>query len=237
MVPRGRQVQRPAARGPDRGGGARRPDAAAGRARRAIATSTTPDTAEVPETAAVNIRNRCYTIAVEVDVDSEDAGGVLFSHGARFGGHALYVKDGKLKYAYNFVGDQRADRRVDRRDPARPASSLGASFEREGDAMPATARSRSSSTTRRSARGRIMTQPGNFSLVGEGLNVGGPGRAGDVGLSRDESIRFTGGTIKRGDHRRLRRPIRRPRDGGARDDEARVIVAIGPGSPAMLMLA
>ena len=65
-----------------------------------------PDTAEVPETAAVNIRNRSYTIAVEVEIESEDAAGVLFSHGARFGGHALYVKDRKLKYVYNFVGDK-----------------------------------------------------------------------------------------------------------------------------------
>lgn len=31
---------------------------------------------------------------------------MLFSHGARFGGHALYVKDGKLKYVYNFVGSK-----------------------------------------------------------------------------------------------------------------------------------
>ena len=31
--------------------------------------------------------------------------GVLFSQGARFGGHALYLKDGKLKYVYNWVGE------------------------------------------------------------------------------------------------------------------------------------
>ena len=47
-----------------------------------------PDAAEVPETAAVNIRNRSYSIAVEVEIESADASGVLFSHGARFGGHA-----------------------------------------------------------------------------------------------------------------------------------------------------
>jgi arylsulfatase len=63
-----------------------------------------PGAAEVPETAAANIRNRSYSIAVEVDIESEDPAGVLFSHGARFGGHALYVKDRKLKYVYNFVG-------------------------------------------------------------------------------------------------------------------------------------
>ena len=63
-----------------------------------------PGRAEVPEAAAVNIRNRSYTIAAEVDVQTPEAGGVLFSHGARFGGHSLYIKDRKLKYAYNFVG-------------------------------------------------------------------------------------------------------------------------------------
>jgi arylsulfatase len=29
---------------------------------------------------------------------------VLFSHGARFGGHALYLEDGRLKYVYSWVG-------------------------------------------------------------------------------------------------------------------------------------
>ena len=37
-------------------------------------------------------------------IDTEEAGGVLFAQGSRFGGHALYIKDGKLKYVYNFVG-------------------------------------------------------------------------------------------------------------------------------------
>ena len=32
-------------------------------------------------------------------------GHIPFAHGARFGGHALYVKDGTLKYCYNFVGE------------------------------------------------------------------------------------------------------------------------------------
>jgi hypothetical protein len=31
-------------------------------------------------------------------------GGVLFAHGARFGSHALYVKDNRLHYVYDFVG-------------------------------------------------------------------------------------------------------------------------------------
>src|SRR5262249_11835524 len=59
-----------------------------------------PDCAEVPEAAAVNVRNRSYTIAAEVDIQTPEASGVLFSHGARFGGHSLYIKDRTLKYAY-----------------------------------------------------------------------------------------------------------------------------------------
>ena len=37
-------------------------------------------------------------------IDSPDAAGVLLAQGSRFGGHALYIKDGKLKYVYNWVG-------------------------------------------------------------------------------------------------------------------------------------
>jgi hypothetical protein len=33
-----------------------------------------------------------------------DTQGVVFAQGSRFGGHALFVKDGTLTYAYNFIG-------------------------------------------------------------------------------------------------------------------------------------
>ena len=45
--------------------------------------------------------------------------------------------------------------------------------------------------------GRIMTQPGNFSLVGEGLNVGkDPGEAVTSDYPGERPYAFTGGTIK-----------------------------------------
>ena len=84
-----------------------------------------PGSAEVPESVAPNIRNRSYTIAVEVTIDTADAGGVLFAHGARFGGHALYIKDGKLKYVYNFVGDTEQIVESDRAGADRPRGPLG----------------------------------------------------------------------------------------------------------------
>ena len=41
----------------------------------------------------MNVRNRSRTIGALVDIPAPGAQGVLFAHGSRFGGHALYVKD------------------------------------------------------------------------------------------------------------------------------------------------
>jgi arylsulfatase len=157
-----------------------------------------PHAAEVPEAAAVNIRNRSYSIAVEAHIDdADDASGVLFSHGARFGGHALYVKDGKLKYVYNFVGSNEqiveSTNGISEGDVV-----LGASFVREGDSMPATGTLSLYVNDEKVGEGRIMTQPGNFSLVGEGLNVGrDPAEPVTDDYDGATPYRFTGGTIKR----------------------------------------
>ena len=155
-----------------------------------------PGVAEVPETAAVNIRNRSYAIAVETTVESEDASGVLFSHGARFGGHSLYIKDRKLKYVYNFVG---SNEQIVESTKEIPTGNVifGASFEKEGDSMPTTGTLSLFIDDEKVGEGKIMTQPGNFSLVGEGLNVG---KDGGEPVTSDYSgshpYAFTGGTIK-----------------------------------------
>ena len=155
-----------------------------------------PDAAEVPESAAVNIRNRSYSIAVEVDVEDADASGVLFSHGARFGGHALYVKDRKLKYVYNFVG---SNEQIVGSTTDIPTGKVlfGASFVREGKSMPTTGTLSLFIDDELVGEGRIMTQPGNFSLVGEGLNVGkDPAEPITDDYAGVSPFAFTGGTIK-----------------------------------------
>ena len=150
----------------------------------------------MPETAAVNIRNRSYSIAVEVEIESADAAGVLFSHGARFGGHSLYVRDRKLKYVYNFVGDKEQLVESTKEIPT-GAVILGASFVREGDSMPTTGTLSLFIDDEKVGEGQIMTQPGNFSLVGEGLNVGkDPGEPITDDYSGTSPYAFTGGTIK-----------------------------------------
>ena len=67
---------------------ARRPQAE----RRATRYVYYPDTAEVPESAAVNVRGRSSASLAEVELTSADAEGVIFAHGSRFGGHALFLQ-------------------------------------------------------------------------------------------------------------------------------------------------
>jgi arylsulfatase A-like enzyme len=155
-----------------------------------------PDCAEVPEAAAVNIRNRSYAIAAEVDIQTPEAGGVLFAHGCKFGGHALYIKDGKLKYAYNFCGI--VEQMVESAQAAPTGKHfLSAAFEREGDDMPTHGTLTLYIDDEAVGSAEIKTQPGNFSLVGEGLAVG---RDGGEPVTDDypgeRPWTFTGGTIK-----------------------------------------
>jgi arylsulfatase A-like enzyme len=156
-----------------------------------------PGCAEVPESVAPNIRNRSYTIAVEIDVDTPDANGVLFAQGARFGGHSLYVKNGKLKYAYNWVGE--FEQMVESSEPLPTGHVVvSATFEKEGDAMPAEGTLTLHIRDKAVGSAMIKTQPGKFSLAGEGLNVG---RDGGEPVTSDYSgsapWAFVGGTIKR----------------------------------------
>jgi arylsulfatase A-like enzyme len=156
-----------------------------------------PGGAEVPESVAPNIRNRSYTIAAEVDIETPEAGGVLFSQGSRFGGHALYVKDGKLKYVYNFIGQHVQTVESDQPIPAGHVV-LSASFERQGDTMPVRGTLSLHIRDRKVGEGTIMTQPGKFGLGGGGLIVG---RSGAEPVTDDYSGEapwpFLGGAIRK----------------------------------------
>jgi arylsulfatase len=154
-----------------------------------------PGCEEVPESVAVNVRNRSYAIAVDVTIDTPEAAGVLFAHGCRFGGHALYIKDGTLKYDYNYVGEE--DQYVESTKPVPTGRCrLSASFEKEGDAMPTTGTLSLYFNQEKVGEAKIKTQPGKFSLAGEGLNVGQDrGEAVTDDYPGDAPWAFVGGTI------------------------------------------
>ena len=133
-----------------------------------------PGGADIPESQAPNVRNRSFTIAAEVELDTPEASGVLFSQGSRFGGHALYLKDGRLKYAYNFVGERVQTIEADAPLPLGHVV-LSATFEREGTGMPTTGKLTLHIRDKQVGEGTIMTQPGKFGLGGGGLVVGRSG--------------------------------------------------------------
>jgi hypothetical protein len=58
------------------------------------------------ENVFMNVKNRSYTITAEVEIPAAGANGAVLVQGGRFGGWALYFKDGKPSYTYNFVGMQ-----------------------------------------------------------------------------------------------------------------------------------
>jgi hypothetical protein len=159
-----------------------------------------PDTAEIPEAQAVNVRNRSYVVAAQVDLPASGAQGVLFAHGSRFGGHALYVKDNRLHYAYNFVGI--LEQKIDATEELPTGQDLivSASFDKDGEDPPGVATGVLSlyHGDHKVGEGRIKTQPGSFAIAGEGLCIG---RDGGEPVSDDypgaPPWQFTGGTIKR----------------------------------------
>jgi arylsulfatase A-like enzyme len=159
-----------------------------------------PGSAEVPESQSVNVRNRSFVIGANVDLPDSSAEGVLLAQGSRFGGHALYIKDNRLHYGNNFVGlgEQKVDATEDL--PTGENLLLSASFVKDGEDPPHVSTGVLSLYygDKLVGEGRIRTQPGKFSIAGEGLTVG---RDGGEAVSPDypgtRPWAFTGGTLHR----------------------------------------
>jgi arylsulfatase len=163
-----------------------------------------PNTLEVPEAVAVNVRGRSFKIAADVTLD-KNAEGVLFAHGHHFGGHALYIKNHKLKYVYNFLG-QIEQMIVSDVDVPTGECILGVEFDKESlrsirnAPMPNQCVGSAALYINDKKVGELTemyTQLGKFALCGEGLNIGKDGSApvtDDYPGSRPWA--FIGGTIR-----------------------------------------
>jgi arylsulfatase len=81
-----------------------RPDLMAGRNSLTLAEGMTG----MLENVFVNVKNKSKTITAEVVVPAGGANGAILVQGGRFGGWALYMKDGRPAYDYNFLGMQRS---------------------------------------------------------------------------------------------------------------------------------
>jgi arylsulfatase len=157
-----------------------------------------PDCADVPEAGGVRINGRSYTIAAGVAIDGPGAQGVLYAHGGVAGGHSFYIKGDRLRYTFNWVGTHIQEIVADRditpgdhvytaeftmkgknEDPAMPGFAGTLTLYMDDDEV---------------ASGEIVTQPGAFCLVGDGICVGRDS-ASPVTPDYTAPFRFTGGTI------------------------------------------
>jgi arylsulfatase A-like enzyme len=153
-----------------------------------------PDTAPVPEGAAVNVRGRSYKIVADVEVTPESEG-VIFAHGSRFGGHTLFIKDGKLNYVYNFLGIK--PEQTFTSDTLEPGKrTLGVEFIREGagEHGESTGTAKLYVDDKVVAEGPMRAQVGKFTLSGDGLCVGFDS-ADPVSRCYPPGFPFTGGQI------------------------------------------
>jgi arylsulfatase len=133
-----------------------------------------PHTAPVPEGVAVNIRGRSYKILANVEITDANAGGVIFAHGSRFGGHALFIKDQKLYYVYNFLGIKPEQVFVSNKSLKPGKYTLGMEFIREdaGEYSESLGKMKLYIDEEIVAEGPMKTQPAKFTLSGDGLCVG-----------------------------------------------------------------
>ena len=58
------------------------------------------------ENSVDSMKNKSFSITADVDVPEGGVNGVIIAQGGRFGGWAVYVKDGRLAFVYNVLGIQ-----------------------------------------------------------------------------------------------------------------------------------
>jgi arylsulfatase A-like enzyme len=67
-----------------------------------------PGGAQVPESVAVNVRNRSHALIVDIRItDPGRTDGVLLAMGSALGGWSLHIVDAKIRYVHNLYGKQR----------------------------------------------------------------------------------------------------------------------------------
>ena len=156
------------------------------------------DCGSVPEFAGVAVNGRSYTITAGVNIDSADAEGVLFAHGGVCGGHSLFVKDRKLRYTFNWLGTYIQDVVADR-DITTGGHVLTADFAAKGPSADPHQTGTAGTLMlyiddQMVGSSDIVTQPGFFCPVGDGIRVGRDD-ASPASPQYGPPFRFRGGTI------------------------------------------
>jgi len=154
-----------------------------------------PGTSEIPERSAANVHNVSYKALAEVELTAETEG-VIFAHGSRFGGHALFLKDGQLTYAYNFLGIP-PEIHVSAPAPTSGRHIVGVEFtkERMGEFREGVGPLKLYIDDEVVAEQEIRTVMGHFSLCGEGLCIGYDSGDAVTKAYAGSTFEFSGGTL------------------------------------------
>ena len=65
-----------------------------------------PGMKRLAENCVINVKNRSHSVTAQVEVPDGGAEGVIVAQGGAFAGWSLYLKDGRPRYTYNFLGLQ-----------------------------------------------------------------------------------------------------------------------------------
>jgi arylsulfatase len=150
-----------------------RPDLMGGRTELTLAEGMTG----MMENVFINVKNKSKTITAELEVPDGGGNGAIIVQGGRFGGWALYVKDGVPGYDYNFLGMQRSSVVATKKLPA-GKSTLRFEFDYDGGGLGKGGTGTIYVNDKQVAQGRIEhTQPMIFSAdetADVGIDLGTP---------------------------------------------------------------
>ena len=154
-----------------------------------------PGGSELPEFNANEIRGRSFKLLARVTV-TDDTEGVIYATGSRFGGHSLFIKNHKLWYVNNFIGIPPEQQLISPEPLAAGDHVLGAEFIKQsmGERHEAIGTAKLWIDDTSVAESEWKTQPGHFSLDGEGLTIGRDS-ADPVSKEYPAHWKFTGGSI------------------------------------------
>lgn len=169
-----------------------RPDIMAGRTSMTLAGGMTG----IMEATFLNVKNKSKTLTAELEVPEGGGHGILVAQGGRFGGWALYVKDGVPAYDYNFLGMQRTT--IAGKEKLVPGkASIGFEFKYDGGGPGKGGMGTLYVNNKKVGEGRIEhTQAGIFSAdetADVGIDLGTPVVE---TIGSEAKSRFTGGIPK-----------------------------------------
>src|SRR5262245_58743244 len=129
-------------------------------------------TTEIPEASAARTLGVSFKILAEVEFTTESLG-VIVSQGSRFGGYTMFVKDGQLKFVYNFLGIP-PEQKLTYSVPRSGKHIVGVEFKKKSIGKMHEALGKMTLYVDDEAGGSadFRTRTGYYALAGEGLGVG-----------------------------------------------------------------